>query len=111
MIAKYSKKLIRDILCEMIIFDEIPFSTMERMGFSKLFSVLEPRFKFPSQYTMMKDCVKMFINLKNTIKTEFLMTGQRVCLTTDTWTSIQNMNYMCITGHFIDQSRKYHKRI
>jgi len=32
-------------------------------------------------------------------------------LTTDTWTSVQNMNYMCITGHFIDPSWKYQKRI
>jgi hypothetical protein len=110
MIAKYSEKLIRDTVCEMIIVDEMLFSTVERIGFRKLFSVLEPRFKLPSRYTVMKDCVKMFMNLKNTMKTEFLMTGQRVCLTIDTWTSIQNMNYMCITGHFIDQSWKYHKR-
>jgi hypothetical protein len=111
MIAKYSEKLIRDTLYEMIIVDEMPFSTAERMGFRKLFSVLEPRLKLHSRYTMMKDCVKMFMNLKNTMKNEFLISGQRVCLTTDTWTSIQNMTYMCITGHFIDQSWKYHKKI
>jgi hypothetical protein len=111
LIAKYSEKLIRDTLCEMIIIDEMPFSIVQRMGFRKLLSVLEPRFKLPSLYTVMKDCVKMFMNLKNTMKAEFLMSGQRVCLTNDTWTSIQNMTYMCITGHFIDQSWKYHKKI
>ena len=26
----------------------------------------------------------------------------RVCLTTDTWTSVQNLNYICLTAHFID---------
>ncbi|KAG6722721.1 hypothetical protein I3842_03G174000 [Carya illinoinensis] len=36
---------------------------------------------------------------------------QRVCLTTDTWTSIQNINYMCVTAHFIDNNWKLHKRI
>jgi hypothetical protein len=46
----------------------------------------------------MKDCVKLYLENKNIMETEFLITGQRVCLTTDTWTSIQNMNYMCITG-------------
>jgi hypothetical protein len=59
----------------------------------------------------MKDCVKMFMNLKNTMKIEFFISGQWVCLTTNTWTSIQNINYMYITCHFIDQSEKYHKRI
>ncbi|MCI07527.1 HAT family dimerization domain containing protein, partial [Trifolium medium] len=34
-----------------------------------------------------------------------------VSLTTDTWTSIQNMNYMCVTGHFIDESWELQKKI
>ncbi len=36
---------------------------------------------------------------------------QRVCLTTDTWTSIQNMSYMCLIIHFIDEEWNLHKRI
>jgi hypothetical protein len=111
MIAKYYEKLIRKILCEMIIVDEMHFLTVERMGFKKLFRVIEPRFKLPSHYIVMKDCVKLYLKNKNTMKTKFFMTGQRVCLTTDTWTSIQNMNYMSILGHFIDHTWKYHKRI
>jgi hypothetical protein len=45
------------------------------------------------------------------MKKKLMMAGQRICLTTDTWTSIQTMNYMVVTGHFIDHSWKYHKRI
>ena len=37
--------------------------------------------------------------------------GQRVCVTTDTWTSIQNLNYMVITTHFIDGDWTYQKKI
>ena len=37
--------------------------------------------------------------------------GHRVCLTTDTWTSIQNLCCMSLTGHFIDDDWKLHKRI
>jgi hypothetical protein len=59
----------------------------------------------------MRDCVKLYMQTKETMKTKFLKTGQKVCLTTGTWTEIQNMNYMCITRHFIDPSWKYHKRI
>ena len=32
-------------------------------------------------------------------------------LTIDTWTSIQNVNYMVLTAHFIDRDWKLHKRI
>jgi len=41
MIAKYSEKIF-ETLCELIIVDEIPFSTVDRMGFKKLFKILEP---------------------------------------------------------------------
>ena len=37
--------------------------------------------------------------------------GRRVCLTMDTWTSIQNLNYMSLIGHFIDDDWNLHKRI
>ncbi|KAH9671556.1 BED-type domain-containing protein [Citrus sinensis] len=36
---------------------------------------------------------------------------QRVCITTDTWTSIQMSNYMVITAHFIDAEWVLYKRI
>jgi hypothetical protein len=42
MIAKYSEKIFRETLCKMIIVDEMFFLTVERMGFKKLFSVIEP---------------------------------------------------------------------
>ncbi|KAJ9544820.1 hypothetical protein OSB04_024527 [Centaurea solstitialis] len=32
-------------------------------------------------------------------------------ITTDTWTSVQRINYMCITAHFIDAEWKWHKKI
>jgi hypothetical protein len=38
---KYSEKLIRETLCEMIIVDEMSFLTVEKMGFKKLFRVIE----------------------------------------------------------------------
>ena len=32
-------------------------------------------------------------------------------MTTDTWTSIQNLNYMVVTAHFIDGDWTYQKKI
>jgi hAT family C-terminal dimerisation region/Domain of unknown function (DUF4413) len=34
-----------------------------------------------------------------------------VCLTTDAWTSVQNLNYMCLTAHWVDSHWKLQKRI
>jgi hypothetical protein len=59
---------------------------------------------------MMKNYFKLYIKDKNTLKNTFLITGQRVCLTTDTWTSVHNMSYICVIGHFIDPNWTYHKK-
>ncbi|GAU32561.1 hypothetical protein TSUD_218190 [Trifolium subterraneum] len=44
-----------------------------------------------------------------------LLSTETVCfwvaLTTDCWTSIQNLNYLTLTAHFVDNEWKYQKRI
>ena len=37
--------------------------------------------------------------------------GQWVYVRTDTWTSIQNLNYMVVTAHFIDIYWTYQEKI
>nr|XP_023897923.1 zinc finger BED domain-containing protein RICESLEEPER 2-like [Quercus suber] len=71
---------------------------------------VEPRFEVPSLVTVARDCLRLYIREKETLK-KVLMAGQRVCLTTDTWTSIQNLNYLCLTAHYIDVDWVYHKKI
>ena len=51
----------------------------------------------------------MFLDEKQKLKEA--LREQRVCLTTNTWTSVQNLNYMCLTVHFIYSDWKIHKRI
>jgi hypothetical protein len=109
MIAKYDEKKIRNALTEMIIEDELPFLFVDGNGFKKFMRVVEPCFHLPSRYTTMKDCMKMYLRGKSELKHMFMTTNQRVCLTTDTWTFIQNLNYMCVTAHFIDHKWKLHK--
>jgi hypothetical protein len=60
---------------------------------------------------MMKDGVKMYLKTKSNLKYIFMKTNQRVCLTTTTWTSIQNMNYMYVIAHFINHKWALHNRL
>ncbi|KAG2725612.1 hypothetical protein I3760_01G073900 [Carya illinoinensis] len=96
---------------KMIITDEMPFTTVDKKGFNKFVRCLEPRFPMPSRYTVMRDCLKRHLKEKMEMKEMFSRTGQRVSFTPDTWTSIQNVGYMCITTHFIDSEWTLHKRI
>jgi hypothetical protein len=72
---------------------------------------IEPRFSIPYRCTVMMDCVRLFMFEKEKLRGMFLTSGARVCLITDCWTSIQNLNYTCITAHFIDSEWNLHKRI
>ncbi|KAL4571005.1 hypothetical protein LXL04_017755 [Taraxacum kok-saghyz] len=51
------------------------------------------------------------MSTKKKLRKWFASTGQRVSLTTDTWTSLQRVNYMCLTAHFIDPEWNLHKKI
>jgi len=55
------------------------------------------------------DLERLFVVEKEKLKKA--LKDQRVCLTTDTWTSIQNINYMCLTAHWIDEGWNLNKRI
>ncbi|XP_068336483.1 zinc finger BED domain-containing protein RICESLEEPER 2-like [Pyrus communis] len=96
-------------LVQMVVLDELPFTHVEGRGFRFFCSVVCPHFYPPSRRTLARHFVLMYDEMKAKLKTELAL--HRVSLTTDTWTSIQKVNYMVITAHFIDSNWKLHKRI
>ncbi|WOG95648.1 hypothetical protein DCAR_0414974 [Daucus carota subsp. sativus] len=92
----------------MCIKDNQPFKIVEHEGFRELLKDAEPKFKMPSRWTVARDCLKIYgeelVKLKKSLAT------QRVSFTTDTWTSVQNINYMCL-AHWINDDWKMCKRI
>ena len=105
-VAKFNENKIRDAIATMIIVDELPFHFVEREGFRELMRTVEPRFRIPSRTTVMRDCLQLYMMEKEKLKYMFVSSSQRVCLTTDTWTSIQNLTYISLTAHFIDKDWK-----
>ncbi|XP_061998870.1 zinc finger BED domain-containing protein RICESLEEPER 2-like [Rosa rugosa] len=95
--------------CEMIVIDELPFSHIENEGFRWFCKVAIPRFEVPSRRKIVRCFLEMYERKKEELRMH--LSGHRVCLTTDTWTSVQNINYMVLTAHFIDHGWKLHKRI
>ncbi|CAN1140757.1 Putative AC9 transposase [Linum perenne] len=94
----------------MIIVNELPFSFVEHRGFIHFMDVCCPYFDIPSRRAMREDCFKLFIVEHQKLK-DYLRTAcaGQVSITTDTLTSVQNLNYMCITTYFIGHEWKLHK--
>ncbi|KAL0003920.1 hypothetical protein SO802_011481 [Lithocarpus litseifolius] len=91
-VANYSEERIRLALTRMIIIDELPFKFVERQGFQEFMEIVEPRFPIPHHTTIARACMKIYSSEVDILRGAFV--GQRVCVITDTWTSIQNLNYM-----------------
>ncbi|XP_050262612.1 zinc finger BED domain-containing protein RICESLEEPER 2-like [Quercus robur] len=102
----------RKALAEMVIIDELPFRFVEGYGFQRYATTLQPKLRIrdiPSRQTIARDVISIYGIERE--KLRGALKGRRVCLTTDTWTSIENLCYMSLTSHFIDDDWKLHKRI
>ena len=101
----FSQEEVTKACVEMIIIDELHFTFVEGEGFRHFCMQACPMWRVPSRKTIAKDVLSMFYSEKDKLKTF------RVCLTTDTWTFIQQTNYMVLTAHFIDDDWMLHKKI
>ena len=99
------------MLARCIIKDELPFVIVERDDFREFVYALQPRFKFVSRFTIVRDCMKMYVSEKASLQECLRSINTRIALTTDIWTSVQTLSYLCLTAHFIDNDWKLHKRI
>ncbi|KAJ9538744.1 LOW QUALITY PROTEIN: hypothetical protein OSB04_031477 [Centaurea solstitialis] len=121
----FNQDKVRKAVTRMIIFDELPFKFVEGRGFKGLLRthVLCSRYRLDGLgMAMGRFRVRGFpsgsgifaipkMDERKNLKKNFKENTQRMSITTDTWTSVQRINYMCITAHFIDAEWKLHKKI
>ncbi|VVA41719.1 PREDICTED: zinc finger BED domain-containing, partial [Prunus dulcis] len=107
--TRFNKEESRKACLRMVIIDELPFSFVDGEGFRHFCSVACPRFIPPSRRTLARDLLALYYDEKQLLKAK--LAAYRVCLTTDTWTSVQNINYMVLTAHFLDGDWMLHKRV
>ena len=99
---RFDEELARKILAKMIIIDELPFKFLKGEGFKELIAVLCLRFRIPLRWMVTWDYFQLYLDERLKLKNFLKNSKQRICITIDSWTSIQRMNYMCINVHFID---------
>ncbi|KAH0675339.1 hypothetical protein KY285_023140 [Solanum tuberosum] len=68
-----------------------------------------PNFELPSRVTVARHCLKIYQEEKEKLK--ILVKNQHICITSDTWTSLQNLTYMVVTAHWIDDEWNLQKKI
>ncbi|CAJ2643299.1 unnamed protein product [Trifolium pratense] len=109
--ARYSNEKMREILATAIMVHEYPFSVVEDDILMWAFEYANPDFRKFFRKTTSSDCVALFENEKKELK-KLLESVSKISLTTDMWkSSHQVVEYMVITGHFIDAGWNLQKRV
>ncbi|WOL17257.1 zinc finger BED domain-containing protein RICESLEEPER 2-like [Canna indica] len=108
---RFDQAATRKSLARMIVKNEYPFSCVDSEGLRDFCATGMPRFQIPSRQTVSRDCYELYVAERLNLKKLLQLECQHVCLTTDMWTSIQRINYMCIIAHFIDRKWKVQKKI
>lgn len=98
-------------ILKMIIMHEYPLHIVEHSGFINFVHTLQPQFKMVSFNTIQRDCVALYLREKQSLSNTLNGILGRVCLTLDMWTSNENLGYVFVTGHFIDDEWMLHRRI
>jgi len=92
----------RASIAKMIIMDELPFRFVENANFRQMMPVCCPTVNMSSRITIAKDIYQLYVDERVKLKEYLVYACQRVCVTTDTWTSLQRIDYISVTAHFID---------
>ena len=85
----------RKALAEIIIINELPFRFVEGYGFQRYSTTLQPKLQIKdisSRQTVARDVISIYGVEREKLREA--LKGCRVCLTTDTWTIIQNLLYV-----------------
>ncbi|XP_058774482.1 zinc finger BED domain-containing protein RICESLEEPER 2-like [Vicia villosa] len=110
-VPRFDQERLRYLLVKLFIAWELPFSKVEHPDFHEFVSGLNSKFNLISHTTLARDTLLLWDVEKEKLKNFLALHCQRVCLTSDTWTSIQNLTYMCITVHFIDNNWTLQNRV
>ncbi|XP_010527601.1 PREDICTED: zinc finger BED domain-containing protein RICESLEEPER 2-like [Tarenaya hassleriana] len=108
---KIDGMMVRKFLAMAIIEHDLPFSFVEYKRVRQLLKYMNPDFNPISRNTIVADVLRLHQGQKEKLKREIASISNRICLTADVWRSIAIEGYICITGHYVDNSWKLNSKI
>ncbi|KAI5353105.1 hypothetical protein L3X38_005997 [Prunus dulcis] len=109
---KYSQAKMRVELARFIACAELPFRFAENRCFKRFVQVaLQPEFKKVSRNTNRSDVVKLYDEEKKKLINVFSNLKGSIAVTSDMWDGGNNLPFICVTAHYIDENWLLQKRI
>ncbi|XP_031264306.1 zinc finger BED domain-containing protein RICESLEEPER 2-like [Pistacia vera] len=105
--GKFDMLKMRELIAHWVLMHEHPFTIVEEEGLNNMMKFWIPEWTSVSRHTCKKDCMKVYESEKAKLKNV-----TKVSLTIDLWNSgNQKMEYMVLTGHWIDSTRRLNRHI
>ncbi|CAG5015362.1 unnamed protein product [Parnassius apollo] len=81
-----------------------PFSLVEQPEIKELFAMIIPGYSLPTRKTVSNSLLpKMYQECLEKVQVN-IDSAWAVCLTTDSWTSINNVSFVSVTAHYLDNT-------
>ncbi|CAO2183163.1 unnamed protein product [Urochloa humidicola] len=100
----FDQELSRRDLVHMIVQHGYRFSIVDDVGFQKFVKNLQPQFRMVSYDTVRADSMEIYEGEKLKLQDVLFKIPSRVSISVDMWQSNTQMEYMCLTCHYIDHA-------
>lgn len=101
-------KVTRDFMTKFWINANVAFKKIEDRFFKKMMKSAHPSLEVHGRQTLRNDCMSVWEVERRKVADGFACSDSRVSFTTDMWTSVQDLGYICLTAHYIDNEYKLH---
>ena len=104
----FSQDHLDQYLLEWIVKEDQPFTQLESEDFLRILNLLKPNVKVYSADTLKRRIMAEFEVKQNDLKNTLSQSNGKISFTTDCWTSSNNISFMGLTAHWIDDDWKLH---
>ncbi|RYR39204.1 hypothetical protein Ahy_A09g044690 [Arachis hypogaea] len=108
---KIDSGVARDMFASYVVAGDKPFNIVDDRRFRNWVKYISPTLKLPSKNTVKADIVKVHKREVAKLKKILVSIPNRICLTSDLWTSSTNEGFICLTAHFVDENWKLQSKI
>ncbi|KAG8364709.1 hypothetical protein BUALT_Bualt18G0026800 [Buddleja alternifolia] len=109
--GKFDKEMVKVDVAKWIMIHEYAFSAVEDEWYNIMMKRNNPEWMPISRTTIRNQCVRIYESEKKKLKNEFKYVN-KMSITTDCWKSKnKKIEYLVITGHWIDQNWRLQKRV
>ncbi|XP_072094067.1 zinc finger BED domain-containing protein RICESLEEPER 3-like [Arachis hypogaea] len=102
--TKIDQNVHRKKLAQAIAKHDLAFSFVEYEGIRDWINYISPTIIMPSRNTLVSDLQMIYSTKKEKLRQKMSRIPNRICLTSDVWTTSTTEGYICLTAHFVDEN-------